>query len=102
MSEPAPATDEGNAGGRFFGVLLMAVGSLIAGLSGLCSAGVLVMMAAEPGSGSGEAIVGAFVGGLVMVGIVGGVPILVGVGLIIVGRGLYRSSKPKRIPETFS
>ena len=95
---PPPSTSAaGNAGGRFFGVLLMAIGVLIAGLSGLCSLAFFAMMMSGPGNNAG-----VFFGGVVMVLIIGGLPFGVGVVLIIVGRSVYRSAKPRADPNVFS
>jgi hypothetical protein len=94
MNPPQPGA--GNPGGMFFGMLLMAIGGLITLLCGLCSAGFLWLMMSESRNG------GDIAGSLVTVGIIGGVPIIVGVTLFLVGRGLYRSSKPKPDPNVFN
>jgi hypothetical protein len=67
------------------GGILLAIGILIAGASGLCS---LVMFAgafteSDPGST------------IAMVTIVGGPPFLIGVGLFLGGRALLKSDRPK-------
>lgn len=70
---------------RLFGALLMAAGSMIAGLCGLCSAAFLMsLMAGEPGA------LGAM---WVLALIFGGVPIALGAGLFIWGRSLWRTGR---------
>jgi hypothetical protein len=96
VSETQTTGYAGSASGRFVGVMLMTVGGLIATLSGLCSAGVLAMMIASPGDAS------MFVLGLLLVGVVGGIPTAVGVVLVFIGRSVYRSNKPRPDPNTFS
>ena len=66
-----------------FGGLLMAIGLLIALLSGLCSAVFLAKLA------SGSGFNGA---GLVIVGVVGGIPFLGGVGMFFGGLTLVRNA----------
>lgn len=90
MTNPAPPrpNPEGNAGGRFFGGMLMAVGALVALLSGLCSLGFFVVMLSERGGA------GALLGGMIMVAIIGGVPFAFGLVIFFVGRNLYRISRP--------
>ncbi|WP_297511105.1 hypothetical protein [uncultured Caulobacter sp.] len=67
---------------KLFGAFLMAVGVLIAGLCGLCSATVLVMMAGPQGKG--------LISALLLVAVFGGVPIATGVALFRVGRAMWR------------
>lgn len=69
-----------------FGSLLLAIGGLIALLSGLCSAWILVAML---GSGSG----GEALGMIPMVAIVGGIPFAIGAGLFMWGHKLIRSAR---------
>ena len=64
---------------ELFGGLLMAIGILIATLSGLCSAWLLVEMS---GGASFRDVVSAIV--------IPGVPFMVGIGLILLGRSLVR------------
>jgi hypothetical protein len=64
-----------------FGGILLAVGILVAGVTGLCSLAVLVM----GGQGGGD--------GLFLVLLIGGVPFLIGLGLIFAGRALLRSAR---------
>ena len=75
---------------KFFGGLLMAIGILIATLSGLCSAWFLVMMIAHPGQGefSGTDM-------LPLVAVIGGVPCLSGVGMFFWGRWLLRRARER-------
>jgi hypothetical protein len=96
MSQTPPAAaPEGNPAQRFFGALFMAVGGLIAGLSGLCSAGVLLIGFAS-GSDFAETM-----SVLPIVLFVGGIPIAVGLALFFLGRWMYRQGKPKPDPRTF-
>lgn len=75
---------------EFFGGLLMAIGILIATLSGLCSAFFLFSMLTS--SGGGE-----FGGGgmLILIAIVGGLPFMSGLGLFYWGRALVRSARAR-------
>ena len=70
----------------FFGGLLMAVGGLIAALSGLCSGvfivGSIISMASSNPSD--------FFNGLPLVLLFGGLPFLVGLALFFMGRAIYR------------
>ncbi|MFN3523460.1 MAG: hypothetical protein ACK4YQ_14530 [Phenylobacterium sp.] len=76
-----------NAVAAFIGSALIAVGWLMVGLCGLCSAAFVVAMIAEAlRSGSG----GDVVMFTTMVLFVGGIPIAVGAGLIWLGRRLRR------------
>ena len=68
-----------------FGGILMAVGILIAGASGLCS---LVFLFSFMGSGGG----GEF-GGAGVVLLFGTPPILLGIGMFLGGRTLVRSAR---------
>lgn len=80
---------------KLFGAMLMAVGVLIAGLAGLCSAAMIVMMIGQP-SGAASALP-------LVVGF-GGVPIVIGVGIFMGGRTLWRGPRtapPKTDPKTF-
>jgi len=80
-------TDNGPVA-KLFGGLLMAVGVLMVGLCGLCSAFFLVSTIGGASSG---------VGSMVMLALVfGGVPIAAGVALFIVGRNLRRGSQSPR------
>jgi len=89
MSEPERTV------AKLFGAMLMAVGVLIAGLAGLCSAAMIVMMINQP-SGAASA--------LPLVATFGGVPIVIGVGIFIGGRALWRGPRTaptKADPKTF-
>jgi hypothetical protein len=96
MSNPEPESAD-RAIVRFFGLMLMAVGGMIALLCGLCSLASLAAMlsstialALRPGSlGSGPGLGALFIG-LPFVLVMGGVPTAVGVVVFIVGRGLWR------------
>jgi hypothetical protein len=68
-----------------FGGLLLAIGGLIALLSGLCSAYFLLSMIGTRGSEAGEL--------LFLVLFVGGIPFAIGLGLFFWGRSLVRSAR---------
>ncbi len=68
-----------------FGGILVAVGLLIAGASGLCSLAVLATVAGGGGAGLLEM--------LFLVGMIGGVPFAVGLGLFSWGRSLLRRAR---------
>ncbi len=92
------------AGRGFWGALLVAVGALIAVLSGLCSlsfaAGMLRTAFTGPHGPHGADAFGGLVMGGVLVGVVGGLPFGCGVVLIIAGRALMRpTSGPPPPPE---
>jgi hypothetical protein len=101
MSEPHPDPVQ-----KFFGGALMAVGGLIALLSGTCTAlfvvGSIASMAANP-SNLSLMMTGVFSGALV-VAIVGGLPTVMGILLFRFGRRLYRPVPPARDydPKVFS
>lgn len=81
MAEQAPNTTR-----RFIGTALMAVGVLLAGLSGLCTlgyAGIGLVAWAGQGDAYGVAM-------MIMALVTGVVPILVGVGLYFGGKALRR------------
>ena len=91
-------SDQDRPVAKLFGALLMAVGVLIAGLAGLCSAGFLVMVLSQPGSASGALT------GIPMILIFGGVPIAIGIGVFIGGRELWRGPSrpsPRADPKSF-
>lgn len=75
-------TPESRAVQKMFGALLMAIGGMIAGLCGLCSAFFLFSIAASDPAGVGG------MGGVAL--IVGGIPIAVGVLIFLGGRKLWR------------
>lgn len=77
---------------KLFGALMMAVGGLIVGLCGLCTAGFLVMTGKSDPSGA--------VGLLVIAAIFAGIPIAVGVFIFIGGRNLWRGPKPQQSSPT--
>ena len=66
------------------GAILLAVGILIAGASGLCSIAILFSSGGELGSGLGM---------LPLVAIVGGIPFAAGTGIALAGRGLIRRAR---------
>ena len=71
---------------KFFGGVLMAIGILIAGLSGLCSLLLLVDPSTWSGPSSGES--------LSIIAVVGGIPFVIGAGLILLGRVLMKQGAP--------
>ena len=72
---------------KVLGGILIAVGILIAGLSGLCSLLILLEDIGNSNAQWGE--------GLLIVGIVGGIPFLMGAGMIFGGWKLI-SEKPRQ------
>ena len=73
---------------KFFGGLLMAIGIIVATLTGLCSAYFLIMFLASGLQGDG-----LFMIGLVLV--IGGLPCLGGVGVFYWGRWLVRIARDR-------
>jgi len=69
---------------RLIGGMLMAVGLLIAGASGLCT----LLMFAESPPWSGESLES-----LTLVAIFGGIPFLVGTALFFAGRYIWRKGE---------
>jgi hypothetical protein len=67
-----------------FGSILLAIGILIAGASGLCSLVFLVSMMSSRGGG---------IGALPLVLLVGGIPFAIGAGLFLAGRSLIRGGR---------
>jgi hypothetical protein len=90
MSEPPPKEHPVQA---FFGAALMAVGALMGGLCGLCTA---VFVIGGLFSGGGAEFGGA--GMVVMALVIGGLPTLIGVGLFFGGRALWRDAQPPARP----
>ncbi|MEO7688703.1 MAG: hypothetical protein ABIS51_05405 [Sphingomonas sp.] len=79
---------------KFFGGLLMAIGILIATLSGLCSAFFLVMTLGDTnGAQFGDAPM------LLMIAVIGGLPFMSGVGLFFWGRWLLRLAREREAGE---
>ena len=78
-------TEQSSSGNvqRFFGYVLLAIGVIWLAASGLCAAAMIVSMARE--STSSEAI--PYV---VMVLVISGISGAMGLGVLIVGRGLAR------------
>lgn len=66
------------------GGILLAVGILIAGASGLCSLVVFISSASDPAS-MGDMVL--------LILLFGGVPLAIGVGLIFGGRALIRAGR---------
>jgi hypothetical protein len=76
----------------FFGGILLAIGILIAGASGLCS---LTMLVSALGNLHGhEEFSGA--GMLPVIAIFGGIPFVIGLSLFFAGRSLIRSDRGER------
>lgn len=75
---------------KFFGGLLMAIGILIATLSGLCSAFFLLTMLTSSGGGEFSGVPM-----LMMIAVIGGLPFLSGVGLFYWGRWLLRLARER-------
>lgn len=73
----------------FFGGVLLAIGILIAGASGLCSMALLISVLSNPHSH------GEFSGTnmLPVIAIFGGIPFAIGVGSIFVGRAWIREDR---------
>jgi hypothetical protein len=88
MSEPR----RGDSVGRFFAGAVIAVGALIFGLCGLCTAGFLVTSAISPG-GSGTAFVAL---------VVGGVPMAIGFMVLRLGLAMYREESNRVAPASKS
>ena len=70
------------------GGILLAVGILIAGASGLCSLMGLINVVFEAVQFGG---VGSALGGLFWIFLIGGIPFAIGAGLILTGRRMTRS-----------
>ena len=68
---------------KLFGGILLALGILIAGASGLCSAFFFLSSVASPSS-MGDMIL--------LILLIGGIPFLIGIGLIFGGRALIRAA----------
>jgi hypothetical protein len=75
---------------KFFGGLLMAIGILIATLSGLCSVWFLVMSLAPTGGGEFSGM-----GMLPLIALIGGVPFVTGLGLFFGGRAMVRAARER-------
>ena len=77
---------------RLLGGILMAIGILGSGASGLCSAWFLsTMLWTSTNVASGE--VGLLT---ILVLIVGGLPFVGGIGMILAGRSVLRRNRPER------
>jgi hypothetical protein len=82
---------------QFFGRLLVTVGFLIAGLAGLCTGAVVIYGVVTELAPGGEAIV-EMLSMLPIPVLVGGIPIAIGVVLILAGRSILRSKGDRRSP----
>ena len=76
---------------KTLGGILLGIGILIAGLSGLCTVMVVIPELLHPGGG-GEDFAADIPGDLV----IGGVPFAIGVGLFFLGRRMIRSAGADR------
>ena len=83
---------------QFFGVMLIVVGLLLAALCGLCTlvvAGTSLAAQSDPQGYGGGGMVGIAL-------LLGGVPTLLGLGMIFAGVMLLRSArKPPEVTKTF-
>ncbi len=77
---------------RIIGGILLAIGILVAGVSGLCS----LLLLTEQSSWSGPAAAES----LTIIAVVGGIPFLVGLGIVFLGRHLLRTAPPPAQPPT--
>jgi hypothetical protein len=73
---------------QLFGGLLLALGILIAGLSGLCTLLIVGTSLVDGSSGGEDYGIG------MMALVIGGVPFVVGLGMFFAGRALLRSPSP--------
>lgn len=84
-------SEHSNPTGRFFGGLLMVVGGLMAALAGLCTIVFVGAVVLEMGRGN-QTIFGETASFLMLSAVVGGVPIILGVGLFFLGRFMWRKA----------
>ena len=77
---------------RFFGWLLMGIGGLIAVTAGACSMIFLVSMLGSGGGGLADGLPGML--GLILM--FGGIPLVVGVLLVIAGRAISKPPLTRR------
>ena len=85
-----PSQTPPNAPRRFFGALLMAVGGLLAGLSGLCTLGGIVVMTTVAQGEGGPNWISALPAMIGMPLMFGALPIALGLALFFWGRSLRR------------
>jgi len=92
MTDPGNSASHPNSVGRFFGGALIVVGAMIMLLCGGCGAAFLVFFLAEAlkATNAGGDLVGAILTPLLM----GGIPAMAGLGLVVVGRALWRGPRP--------
>jgi hypothetical protein len=74
------------------GGILLAVGILIMGASGLCTIAVIGSSFMSPNEWTGGGVDGFF-GSLMIVLMFGGIPFLVGLGIFFLGRSLVRAER---------
>ena len=77
---------------KIIGGLLLAIGIIIAGVSGLCSLALLSESSTWSGPASGES--------LGIIAMVGGIPFLIGLGLVFLARHLLRQAAPPAPPAS--
>jgi hypothetical protein len=70
---------------RLGGSIMMGAGIMIAGLSGICSVAFAIMALASSGVTLGLALQG-----LMVIGVFGGIPFAIGIGLFLAGRSIVR------------
>lgn len=75
---------------RYFGAMLMAIGGLIAVLSGLCSLTFLAFVLWNAASGGGRTVIADVVQMLTLMLAFGGIPFGVGLGVFFWGRSLRK------------
>lgn len=83
-------SQEPNAVRRYFGAMLMAIGGLIAVLSGLCSLTFLGFVIWNAVTGGGRTVIADVVQMLTLMLAFGGIPFGVGLGVFFWGRGFRR------------
>jgi hypothetical protein len=77
---------------RLLGGILIAIGILIAGASGLCSAWFLLFVIGGESNNSASGLASL----TVLVLFVGGLPFVGGIGMILAGRAVLRRNRPER------
>ncbi|WP_304178121.1 hypothetical protein [Phenylobacterium aquaticum] len=77
---------------RYFGAMLMAVGGLIAVLSGLCSLSFLALVIWNAITGGGRTVIADVGQMLTLMLAFGGIPFVVGLGVFFWGRRLRRQA----------
>ncbi|MCI3135492.1 hypothetical protein [Phenylobacterium aquaticum] len=83
-------SDKSQAVRRYFGAMLMAIGGLIAVLSGLCSLTFLGFVIWNAVTGGGRTVIADVVQMLTLMLAFGGIPFGVGLGVFFWGRSLRK------------